>query len=349
VKEINSSIRLGPAPPHKKRLGISDLAVPASWPSTLNRHVATAHEATKALALRFKLITPLQLRKFDESAFARLSGYVCPDAPVDRLKVFNDWHSWLFFFDDQADEELYRSALSLEEYMQECLALLRTGRMRSCPTGLELLTQDIRSRMLLCASEAWLNRFADDVSDYLFKGTLKAVENWTNQTVPDVESYLIQRRYDSSVLTCEDLIEITGEALELSDEVFANPTIQRLRELCANVVAYTNDIFSYEKEVLIHKNPNNLLHVLMVHQSLSLEDATTRAVSLINEDIQAFIVEEQTFWPHAKRDRRLSAYVRGLKAWMRGNLLWSLETGRYASPTSPFPELRSTVRSGFRA
>jgi hypothetical protein len=29
-----------------------------------------------------------------------------------------------------------------------------------------------------------------------------------------------------------------------------------------------------------------------------------------------------------------------MKAWIRGNVRWSMVTGRYSSPTSPFPELR---------
>ncbi len=350
MQETNLPLCAELAPCRTTQLGISDLFVPASWPSRLNAHVAAAHEATKQLALEFKLITAPQVRRFDESAFARLSGYICPDAPIDRLKVFNDWHSWLFFFDDQADEQtkLGHSALNLEAYMHECLAILRTGHLRSRPTGLERLTEHIRRRMLHCASEAWLARFTDDVSDYLLRGTLKAVANWTNNVVPDVESYLAQRRFDSSVYTCEDLIEISADRLELSDAVCANPRLQKLRELCTNVVAFTNDIFSYEKEVLLHKNPNNLLHVLMRHRALSLEEATTCAVMLINDDVGAFIRQERELLPEISQDNALFGYVRGLKAWVRGNLLWSLETGRYASPNSPFPQLRTPSRNSCR-
>lgn len=324
-------------------LSLSKLIVPSSWPATANACTDAAHQATKALALTLELITPDQIRRFDASRFGLLSGFAYPNATLERFKVCNDWHSWLFFFDDQADEqaEFGQRPLTLRGYMEACLAVLRTGAMRSNPTGLELFTLNIRNRMLSIASDAWLLRFADDVEDYLYKGTLKAAENWTHRTVPEVEPYQVQRLYDSAVYACEDLIEITEEGLELPAEVLSDVRFQTLRHLCAEVVAFTNDIFSYEKEVLKHRNPNNLLHVLMTHRSLSLTEATSQAVRLINNAIESFIAHEQNLQPEIRGNKRLHTYVRGMKAWMRGNLHWSVLTGRYRSPTSPFPEIRS--------
>ncbi len=324
-------------------LGISDLCIPESWPSTPNIHAAEAHEATKSLALKFNLITQAQVEKFDKSAFALLAAYACPKSPPERLKIVNDWNSWLFFFDDQADEQYSREGhpLSLEDYMQECTSILRTGCIRQNPTGLELFTLNIRNRISQFASETWLSRFVADVSDYLFIGTLNAARNWTSGITPDISTYLRQRRYDSSLYACETLLELADKNLELDEEVLGNPNFHTLRQICNDVVAFSNDIFSYEKEVLLHKNPNNLLHVLMVNESLSLDQATTWAIRLINSDIDMFMALEQRLLAEIRHDARVIAYLQGLKAWMRGNVLWSLQTGRYTSPTSPFPELRT--------
>jgi hypothetical protein len=290
------------------------------------------------------LITPNAAHQFDANKFVPLSGLAYPNATLERFKVCNDWLSWLFFFYDQADDQakLGEQPLTLRDYIDTRLAVLRTGAMRSNPTGFELFTLNIRDRLLGIASEAWLSRFVDDVEGYLFKGTLRTAENWIDGIVLDVESYRVQRRYDSAVYTCQDLIEITEEGLELSAEILTDANFQKLRLLCAQVVAFTNDLFSYEKEVLVHRDPNNLLHVLMMHRSLSLEKATRQAVKMINTDVEIFITYEQALLPKIERDRRVHAYVHGMKAWMRGNILWSLETGRYSSLTSPFPELRLT-------
>lgn len=332
-------------------LSFSNLIVPSSWASTANAFSDAAHLSTRELALKLELITQNAVHQFDANKFVLLSSLAYPNATLERFKVCNDWHSWLFFFDDQADghAELGEQLLTLRDYMDACLAVLRTGAIRSNPAGLELFILNIRDRLLGIASEAWLPRFVDDVEDYLFKGTLRAAEKWSNGTVPDVESYRVQRRYDSAVYTCQDLIEITEEGLELSAEILTDTNFQKLRLLCAQIVAFTNDLFPYEKEVLVHRDPNNLLHVLMTHRSLSFEEATRQAVESINTDVETFITYEQALLPKIERDKRVRAYVHGMKAWMRGNILWSLETGRYSSVTSPFPELRLTSINGIAA
>jgi hypothetical protein len=329
-----------------RMLSFSNLIVPSSWAPTANAFSDAAHLATRELALKLESITPNAVHQFDANKFGLLSGLAYPNATLERFKVCNDWLSWLFFFDDQADDQAKLGeqplTLPLRDYMDACLTVLRTGAMRSNPTGFELFTLNIRDRLLGIASEAWLSRFVDDVEGYFFKGTLRTAENWIDGTVLDVESYRVQRRYDSAVYTCQDLIEITEEGLELSAEILTDANFQKLRLLCAQVVAFTNDLFSYEKEVLVHRNPNNLLHVLMTHRSLSFEEATRQAIESINTDVETFITYEQALLPKIERDKRVHAYLHGMKAWMRGNILWSLETGRYSSVTSPFPELRLT-------
>jgi hypothetical protein len=291
-------------------LSFSNLIVPSSWPYTANAFSDAAHDATRELALKLELITPNAVHQFDANKFVLLSGLAYPNATLERFKVCNDWLSWLFFFDDQADDQakLGEQPLTLRDYMDACLTVLRTGAthsnprtgaMRSNPTGLELFTLNIRDRLLGIASEAWLSRFVDDVESYLFKGTLRTAENWIDGTVLDVESYRVQRRYDSAVYTCQDLIEITEEGFELSAEILTDANFQKLRLLCAQVVAFTNDLFSYEKEVLVHRNPNNLLHVLMAHRSLTFEEATRQAVKMINTDVETFITHEQALLPKA--------------------------------------------------
>lgn len=314
-------------------LSLSDLAIPSSWPSVPSPCSDESHQATRARALELELITANEVPGFDRAQFALLTGYAYPKATLERFKLCNDWHSWLFFFDDQADEQTQfgKRPHKLREYMEACLAVLRKGVLRSDPTPLEHFTLDIWDRMRRIASETWLSRFADDVEEYLFKGTLKAAENWARGTVPDVPSYLIQRRYDSAVYTCQDLIEISQQGLELGSDILSDPAVQMLRDLGAQVVALTNDIFSYRKEVLVNRNPYNLLHALMSHRCMSLEEAIHWGIELINADVKRFIACEEELCSRIGHDPSLKAYLHGLKACMRGNVLWSQQTGRYAA------------------
>ena len=146
----------------------------------------------------------------------------------------------------------------------------------------------------------------------------------------------------SPPIRCQQVRAPFGQGPDLSGKILTDANFHKPQLLCAQVVAFTNDLFSYEKEVLVHRNPNNFLHVLMTHRSLSFEEATRQTVESINTDVETFITYEQALLPEIERDKRVHAYLHGMKAWMRGNILWSLETGRYSSVTSPFPELRLT-------
>ena len=329
----------------KKKLGLSDLYYPSSWSSEPNKLADVVQQGVKELALRFKVLPDDcdKLRRFDAAKFGLLSALAYPRASRKRLGVCHAWHSWLFFFDDQAeeDEAMGKNPAKLRRHMETHLSVLQSGELPSHPTPLALFTFDIRNRLLAHASPMWFYRFYIDVKNYFFGGTLKGSENWTNNIVPDPQTYMNLRKYDSAMYTCQDLLEI-AENIELPKKVFDHESIQQLRDLCTRVVAFSNDLFSYQKEVLRHQSPNNLVHVLMTHQSLSFEDAVAHAVEMINEDVQAFVELEGKLpkWG-PEIDAKVQAYIYGQKAWMRGNITWSLETGRYASEDSPFPELRT--------
>src|SRR6266511_1436120 len=218
------------------------------------------------------------------------------------------------------------------------------SRRRGAPP-LARFTREIRRRLLAVApaGERWLRRFAGSAESYLHKGVLPANANWARGVVPDIDPYLVQREHDSAVHTCIDLIELAA-GLSLSDEVHAAEPLPAMRQLCARALAYANDLMSYEKEVLRHGNPNNLVHVLMVRRSLPFELAVHRVVALINEYTRQLVALEGEILERSP-PRAVVRYVAGMRQLLRGNYDWSLATARYRSERSPFPELRPLPRA----
>jgi hypothetical protein len=289
----------------------------------------------------------MSLRKFRAGRFELLTSLVYPDADLEQLTICNDFITYLFYVDDQAEEdEAYgKHPELLQRYFQSHLAVLHDGAPVPDDDAAGRLLLDIRARLASRASHAWLKRFADDVQTYLLHGTLVGARHWTAGTVPSVEAYAAQRRWDSAVLCTQDLIEIAG-AGELPSRVLRRPEWIQLRDLCTNVVAFTNDLVSYPKEVLRNGSPNNLVHVIATHEKLCLEAAIERVIEIINDDVALFErVATRLASRGARMDARLNHYLAGQRAWMFGNLHWSLETGRYSDPESPFIELRSGTHS----
>jgi Terpene synthase family 2, C-terminal metal binding len=117
---------------------------------------------------------------------------------------------------------------------------------------------------------------------------LSANAHWSYRVVPALDHYLLQREYDSAVHTCIDLVELAG-GFFIPDHVHAAEPLPTMRRLCARALAYPNDLMSYEKEVLRHGNPNNLVHVLMTSRSLPFDGAVHDAVALINRYTRGLI------------------------------------------------------------
>lgn len=309
---------------------IRRLEIPAEWSVRNNPDTALAHAATRRLALEVGVITEKATARFDDQRFARLVSLAYPNAGLAELTIVNDFCAYLFFNDDQAEEDAAfgKNPERLRRFLDAHLVALRTGNDTNPEDPLNAFLIDIRRRILQRASREWLERFAFDVEQYLMQGTYVGALHWTRASVPSIPAYHNQRLYDSALFPAQDLIEL-GERIELDDELVRSPEVVELRCLCNHVVAFTNDLFSYPKEVVKFASPNNLVHVTMKAEGVSLEEAASRVVDAIHKKIVQF-ADLAGELVAGELDSRLEPYVRGLKSWMRGNLVWSLETGRYA-------------------
>lgn len=271
-----------------------------------------------------------------------LDPYVYPYAELPRLVTAGTFSQWLFFLDDQYDDvpALGHDPISVAEIHERAFALLSGGPPPAHPSAFDRLTLALRARLLSQSSGRWQERFLGHVKEYLNRGSLPSMEYWARGETPALDDYLSMRLYDSAVFPAFDMIEVAA-AIELPDEARSHPALVEMVELAVGHIAYVNDLFSYEKEVLRHGATCNLVWVLMA-SGASFEEAVSASVARINASAARFLELERTlpsFGPTA--DAAVRAYVAGMTAWMRGNVDFSLASRRYTSPDSPFLELRT--------
>ena len=285
----------------------------------------------------------MSLRTYSAVRLELLTALTYPDSDIVGLTLVNDFLVYAFYVDDQAeeDENYGKQPDLLRRYFEGHMRALRDGVRPSEDDPAGLLLLELRARLLQRASRSWLDRFADDVADYLLWGTVGGARHWTDQTVPTLRDYLARRGTDSGAIVMQTLAEIAG-AGELPERVYTSAELHELRRLCGDVVAFTNDLVSYPKEVRRQGSPNNLVRVLMTHEQRSFEDAQTRVIELVNQSVATFeeiAASLNAFDPET--EGRVKRYLACQRAWMTHNLSWSLLTGRYADPQHPFPELRT--------
>lgn len=271
-----------------------------------------------------------------------LDPYVYPYADLPRLVTAGTFSQWLFFLDDQYDDNpaLGRDPISVADIQERAFALLSGGPPPARPSAFDRLTLTLRARLLSHSSGRWQERFLRHVKEYLSRGSLPSMQYWARGETPALDDYLSMRMYDSAVFPALDMIELAA-AIELPDEARSHPALLEMVDLAVGHIAYVNDLFSYQKEVLLHGATCNLVRVLMA-AGATFEEAVSASVARINARAARFQELERTlpsFGP--KADAAVRAYVAGMTAWMRGNVDFSLASRRYMSPDSPFLELRT--------
>jgi hypothetical protein len=297
------------------------------FPSAISPHAAEAQHATVAWARRLHLV-PQDGGRLHRLQNGILMARAYPSAEPEMLQIAADWGTWLFTLDDQCDEA--GLGQDPEQLVQLHVRLLDI--LQGAPPCAEDLPHvhglwDLHRRISIHAPEGWDERFRKSVSQY-FTANVWEANNRRRRQIPDIASYCTMRRFTSAVYPCLLLIEVT-EGLRLPPDVSNHPDVQSLSRMANNVISWSNDIVSLEKERR-QGDIHNLAIVLSNEQSLSLQTAVDRVAVLYEDEIYAFIALARrlpSFTPSVDRD--LQCYVAGLRSWMRANLDWSQDTYRY--------------------
>ncbi|MGH8534212.1 MAG: terpene synthase family protein, partial [Gammaproteobacteria bacterium] len=202
---------------------------------------------------------------------------------------------------------------------------------------------DLCERLRACMPRPWMMRFAYGVADY-FEACEWEARNRAQGIWPEPTVYMQMRPYTGALYPLLDLIEITeGTVLPLS--VRKHPLFQDLIGITRNVICWSNDIFSLEKE-RAHHDLHNLVLILQRHDGLSLQEAVDRVAELTGGQVRRFI-ELEALLPSfgAPLDADVRRFIAGLRSWMRGNLDWSYESGRYGPTSASAPMSSSEPRA----
>jgi 5-epi-alpha-selinene synthase len=161
-----------------------------------------------------------------------------------------------------------------------------------------------------------------------FEACVWEATNRAAQLVPPVNAFVPMRRYAGGMWMYYDFLELVqGESLPLLAR--QDTAIRRLLKIVGNVACWTNDLYSAAKEIR-RGDVHNLIVVLSQQKGLSLEEAVAEAVEYCNAEVHEFIATETRLPDHLRRMESVVRYVQALKAIMRGNLDWSIRSGRYS-------------------
>ncbi len=284
------------------------------------------HQRSVAWAERFRLAPNEAARRLiDKIHVDDLSAAIYVDASPQILDLCTDLLLWFFVSDDQYDERaIGASPLKMEIVFGNFLRILRTGNEREAISPLGQALLDVRTRLVAAGSPSWYARFVSNMELY-FEGCLLESRNRAVKRTPEFEEYRTLRRASVGTYPCFDLIEIAG-ATELPSAVLDNPALPLLRDLASDIIAWVNDIVSYQKESAF-SDPHNIVTVLREECGISVSEAVDKVIEFHNEEMQTFHhLAEGVLTSGGEPAQR---YVAGLAQWMRGVLDWSFQSERY--------------------
>lgn len=264
--------------------------------------------------------------------FGSLAARAYPWSSAEGLQLASDWATWLFMRDDICDEAELRAdpAGMRDQRRRMSRILLEGGHDDADPLARALA--DLRSRIARLGGYEKLGRFIGPVLDY-FEACVWEADNRALRRVPLVDEYLAMRRHTGSVLTCLTLADVTDD-IRASLDAQQDARVRRLIDIANDVICWSNDIFSAQKEMRQGDWHN---FVLLVKHAFNLDLAT--AIELVANKHDLIVREFELLDRRLPPDPRLRRFVDALKAWMRANYDWSLESGRYRAEFALAPDV----------
>ncbi|WP_345131753.1 terpene synthase family protein [Dactylosporangium darangshiense] len=274
---------------------------------------------------------------FARARFANLMARAHPDAGEAELRLATAWLISTFVLDDLLERALVRDPEPARAAVAEVVRLLRDqqpapilatalGRPLAAALG------EVWRRTEPRVGAAWRERFVGHVADYL-AGTLWEAGNRAADRPPLLEEYRRMRHHSAATDMFFDLIE-PMHGIELPRALLEDPDFDAARRAAGTVIGIFNDLISWPKEAAIGDH-HNIVFAMQREHRLSLPDAVAAAVAEHDEHMIEFQVARDRLETRHWDDRAAIIGITDLVHWIRGNLDWSLESGRYSSEDLP--------------
>lgn len=305
--------------------------ISSPFPYQVNKHVERARAQLTTWARGTGLVRKDSARvRFEKADFGWFAAMVYPTASAPHLELMADWFAWLFLVDDQLDDggvgrdpDRVRRSVDLMRTVLENPGMCAPG----VPAAISSLAE-LWARTVADVGAAWRQRFVGHLTECLKTAAVWEVGNRVQGIVPDEATYVAKRRHTGAIYVCMDFIDIV-EGIDIPAHVYGSPQFTAALDAACNVVVWTNDVYSLEKERSVGE-VHNLVHVVGHHRGLDTSAALAHVCAAITTETQRYLAGElELLRTHPEHADVLVPCLAGMRTWMRGNLDWSMRTRRY--------------------
>jgi hypothetical protein len=311
----------------------SSLVIPAlAYPfesAVISPHVDAVERAVRGWAARGGLYMQRDPADYERIQVGRLAGLAHPRGSLAGLTLAGKWLMWLFAFDDHFSDE---SAIGFDPaetitVVTRMLGILDGVPHRRPKGPFEVTLADFMGELAACATPVQRGRFLASVGSY-FHAFIWEAANRARSTYPTVETYRHMRYHGGAVPSCLTLIDTVNE-FELPADDYYRPETVTLVRLASNLICWSNDIFSYAKEVVRNGIVHSLPTILQHHLDIDIQKAIDRAAQMHDDEVGRYEQLERRMrdmaGPHLRR------FLDDINSWIVGNVTWTHTCQRYCS------------------
>ncbi|MFD5142664.1 FAD-binding protein [Streptomyces sp. NPDC058401] len=264
-----------------------------------------------------------------------MAGFVAPWADPAELELLAQWGAFIALVDDSFDRGPGNGSPSHVRALMDCLVSVVDGSAATSDPSIPAVRaiMDLWNRSTPATSPQWAGRFAARYRDFA-DATCEESLLRTRRTPLALSRYVEMRRHTITVLPMLALVErgLSGEEGDL----------ESLREATADLVAWTNDLASAERESAEGKD--NLVSVLARERRCTHHEAAAIARTMISERMDAFDAAAAAALAQGPHTAGLSTRVDRIRSFLDGALAWQGETRRN-DPEAAAPDAARPARS----
>ncbi|KAJ7689290.1 isoprenoid synthase domain-containing protein [Mycena rosella] len=275
---------------------------------------------------RYGVYTGRKRDKFFGHDYGSLCAWTYPDTPTgSHLETCIAFNLWLFAYDDMADESgLKKSAEGLKLGGDICIEVLKDPDVVVPMFKFAQMLQEIFKKMRATGSTGACRRFVEAFEVYTQASLCQTAHRIKGNT-PTVQEFIRLRRDSSGTKLVFALIEYAMN-LDIPDDIYNDASIVSLVEAAGDIVAWNNDICSFNNEQS-HGDSQNAVYCAFVEKNCTLQEAMDCIAGMVRTRVEEFLVLRETLPSFDLVD--VETYLEGLEHWISGSMHWYYQSKRY--------------------
>src|SRR5882757_9088002 len=277
--------------------------------------------------------------------------YLYPTADFERMAAIVKNNAVDYYLNDTMGRDVFKSLPSDRQHTAIQIIQRMANiddHLQVIPSGhaVEIANAEVLTYIRDTSPNDWFSEFLKFYS-YHIVVTHKDLNATGLNYISDIPEYIDMRNHTSGMHHIILLIQYnTGIFLDWNwlNKMKLAQSLRRLHWLAATFGALSNDLFSFEKEVIDIGSDSNLVMVIALnHPGLSLNESLFRACGIVRN----LLIEFLTLMDYIKREirfirssvvKQIDTHLIGIERCVQASWMWQVYTKRYKRPQSIWEE-----------